>query len=66
MGWQGRIAILDCMILRRFPAFAQTQTETVEQLEKRADALRAALQANSEEAETTEKGFHLYIPWQNR
>lgn len=66
MGWQGRITLLDANILRKFPEFERTQRETAEQLERRADAIKAALQAISGEEETAEKGFHLYIPWQTR
>ena len=66
MSWQGHIAVPDCMMLLQFPAFAQTQTETTEQFERSAYALRAALQANSEKVATLEKGFYLHICWHNR
>jgi hypothetical protein len=66
MGWQGRIATLQARLIQEHPELASIQRDSPEQLQRRADALRAALASLSAEEEGPGKEFHIYIPWQTR
>lgn len=66
MGRQGLIAMPQAKLLEEYPEIEANQGGTPEQLQRRVDALRAALASLSAEEECLGKDFHIYIPWQTR
>jgi hypothetical protein len=66
MGWQGRIATLQATLVQQHPELAARPDINSVQLQRRADALRAALASLSAEEEGLGKEFHIYTPWQTR
>ena len=58
--------MLQAKLLEQYLDLAANQGRTPEQLQRRADDLRAALALLSVEEEDFGKDFHIYVLWQTR